>query len=144
MPLTTPQLRRFVRRTLVTAAGANRPTHAQLGAAFDLLCHGLTGQLQPLFGGAAVAALFARAHHLTATEFPWLGDVIPAGGGQCSPHKLEAAAGEILQEGLAALLANEIGLLSAFIGEDFVLPMVQEAWSAAAASDSRGSSESDS
>jgi hypothetical protein len=31
-------------------------------------------------------------------------------------------------EGLATVLAHNIGLLSTFVGEDLVLPLVQEAW----------------
>jgi hypothetical protein len=33
-----------------------------------------------------------------------------------------------LEEGLAAVLAHNIGLLVAFVGEDLVLPLVQQAW----------------
>ena len=35
---------------------------------------------------------------------------------------------DTLEEGLAAVLAHNIGLLSAFVGEDLVLPLVQQAW----------------
>jgi hypothetical protein len=139
MPVSTPQLRRFVRRTLVTTAGEKSPTYHQLLHAFGFLCQRLRGQLQPLFGAPAVASLFARAHHLTTTEFPWLSDVIPVAGDQCALQNGSAAAAggadENLQEALAALLANEIGLLSAFIGEDLVMPLVQQAWSTSATTD---------
>ena len=40
-----------------------------------------------------------------------------------------------LQEGLAAVLAHNIALLSAFVGEDLVLPLVQQAWSTAIAAE---------
>ena len=36
-----------------------------------------------------------------------------------------------LEEGLAAVLAHNIALLNAFVGEDLVLPLVQEAWGTA-------------
>ena len=36
-----------------------------------------------------------------------------------------------LEEGLAAVLAHNIALLSAFVGEDLVLPLVQQAWGTA-------------
>jgi hypothetical protein len=32
------------------------------------------------------------------------------------------------EEGLAAVLAHKIGLLNTFVGEDLVLPLVQQAW----------------
>ena len=44
-----------------------------------------------------------------------------------------------LVEGLATVLAQNIGLLSTFVGEDLVLPLVQEAWSITmVAEDERG------
>jgi hypothetical protein len=91
--------------------------------------------LDPLFGRTAVAALFARALHVATAEFPWLADVVPKNGERCSLAGLErVSAGigrDVLVEGLAAVLAHDIGLLSALIGEDFVMPLVQSAWGAA-------------
>jgi hypothetical protein len=33
-----------------------------------------------------------------------------------------------LAEGLSAVLAHNIGLLTAFVGEDVILPLVEQAW----------------
>jgi hypothetical protein len=41
---------------------------------------------------------------------------------------LETVDANTVEEGFAAILAHNIGLLSAFVGEDLVLPLVQEAW----------------
>jgi hypothetical protein len=132
MALSSPKLRRFVRRTLVGASGQPAPNHAQLVSSFDLLCDRLRARLHPLFGQAAITALFARALQVATTEFPWLADVAPKDGAGCSLEGLERVGGAIdrdaLEEGLAAVLAHEMGLLSAFIGEDFVMPLVQAAW----------------
>lgn len=132
MPLSSPRLRRFTKQALVAVVPDPAPDQAQLATAFELLCDRLRARLHPLFGGAAIAALFARALHVATTEFPWLADVVPKNGERCSLENLERVSGaverESLQEGLAAVLAHEIGLLSAFIGEDFVMPLVQAAW----------------
>jgi hypothetical protein len=132
MSLSAQKLRRFVMHALVGATGQPAPDRAQLASAFDLLCDRLRGRLHPLFGPTASAALFARALHVATAEFPWLSDVVPKEGERCSLEGLERVSGEIereaLVEGLAAVLAHDIGLLSAFIGEDFVMPIVQAAW----------------
>ena len=118
------------------AVGARQPEANQLTTAFNALCASLTGQLHPLFGAAATDALFVRALHLAGQEFPWVPALALESNGQCS---LEAAAAvadtlpiEDLQAGLAAVLAYDIDLLIAFVGEDLVLPLVRRAWPAIA------------
>ena len=134
MPLSPPQLRRFVRRALLDATGAPRPDRPALIAAFTKLCEHLHQRLRTLFGTAAVRALFARAFHVAAVEFPWLTNVVPTNGAGCSVenaaalHEIEM---EKIEEGLAAVLALNIGLLTTLVGEDLILPLVQEAWGAA-------------
>jgi hypothetical protein len=135
MGMSSPKLRRFVRQALVAATGVADPDRAQLASAFDMLCDRLRARLHPMFGAAAVAALFARAHRVATSEFPWLSDVVPADGERCSLEGLETVRGHIaadtMADGLVALLAHDIGLLSTFIGDDLVMPLVQEAWGAA-------------
>ena len=74
--------------------------------------------------------------HVATAEFAWLGDVVPKNGERCSLEGLDRVSGtmdrEMLAEGLAAALAHEIGLLGGFIGEDFVMPLVQAAWESTA------------
>lgn len=131
MSLTSQRLRRFARRALVDASGVPSPGTAQLADAFDTLCRGLHKQLQPLFGTPAVDALFARTLHVATTEFPWLAEVLPNG---LHPSVVDRAAAlgtagaDHLEEGLAAVLAGNIGLLSEFVGDDVVLPLVEQAW----------------
>jgi hypothetical protein len=131
MTLSTPSLRRFVRRALVaaTATAARKPR--QLAAAFDDLCERLQHQLIPLFGTTAVNALFVRAVHVANTDFPWLGDLLRNGQKTCAAEgiaSLDQIDTDTLEEGLAAVLAHHIGLLNTFVGEDLVLPLVQQAW----------------
>ena len=140
MPLSPPALRRFVHQALVSTAGVPNPTPEQLIAAFDTLCDRLRGRLQPIFGTPATVGLFTRAFHLAAKEYPWLGQLTPnlercslAGfdAVSCPPDRAAFA------EGIAAVLAQDIGLLTAFIGEEFVMPLVQDAWGDASTSASR-------
>ncbi|MGH9140301.1 MAG: hypothetical protein ACRD2I_04060 [Vicinamibacterales bacterium] len=123
-----------MKRALVDASGAAEPEPSQLVAAFTSHCIRLRQRLQPLFGATAVAALFARALHVATLEFPWLAELIGKNGDGCSAD-IAASGREVdvghLEDGLAAVLAHNIGLLSTFVGEDLVLPLVQEAWGTA-------------
>jgi hypothetical protein len=132
MPLSSPKLQRFVEHALMSVGGDAVAGRAELASAFDVLCDRLRARLHPVFGPTAIAALFVRAHYVATAEFPWLANVVPNDGERCSLEGLERVSAEIeldaIQAGLAAVLAHEIGLLSAFIGEDFVMPLVQAAW----------------
>jgi hypothetical protein len=134
MPLNSPELRRFVARALADATAVAAPTAVQVASAFELLCDRLRMQLEPLFGPTAIAALFARGHQLATAEFTWLADVGLTAEG-CTLSTVDTTGIPVtpdrLRDALAAVLAHEIGLLSVFIGEDFVLPLVQQAWSGA-------------
>src|SRR5918995_1898442 len=135
MSISSPKLRRFVRHALTAATGVATPDLAQLASAFDVLCDRLRTRLHPMFGTAAISALFARGHRMATSEFPWLADVVPKDGERCSQGGLETVSlhlePDTMAEGFAALLAHDIGLLSTFIGEDLVMPIVQEAWGTA-------------
>ncbi len=133
----SPRFRRFARRALVQAAGAEPPDRAQLASAFEALCERLRTRLHPLFGGTAIEALFARALHVARSEFPWLAGVVPRQTQRCSLEGLDTVTADLqpggIEEGLAAILGHQIGLLSAFIGEDLIVPLVQESWGGVAA-----------
>jgi hypothetical protein len=141
MTVSSPELRRFVRRALIDATGVAAPEPQAVADAFTMLCKRLHRRLQPLFGTVAVNALFGRAMHLAASEFPWLADVVTVNGDHCSVK--QDATVERLTDGLAALLAHDIGLLSTFIGEDIVLPLVQQAWGVVAAGQNMARAEGD-
>ncbi|HUE89526.1 MAG TPA: hypothetical protein VMO26_25905 [Vicinamibacterales bacterium] len=132
MGLSSPRLRGFVRHALVAATDVASPDAAQLGAAFHLLCDQLWMRLRPLFGELAIKALFVRALHAAQAEFPWLEGLSPAADDGCRLDGFDTLSRDLdphmLVEGLAAILADEIGLLSAFIGDDVVLPLVEQSW----------------
>jgi hypothetical protein len=130
MSLSSPHVRRLARRALVDAIGGRTADPQALAVAFNGLCTRLRRRFQSLFGTTAVNALFARSLHVATSEFPWLSEVF-ATGDDCSPQALTNVQGaemSVFEEGLAAVLAHNIGLLSTFVGEDLVLPLVEEAW----------------
>jgi hypothetical protein len=130
--MSSPNLRRFVQDTLAATTGVATPSIVQVGAAFDVLRAALRRRLYPVFGAVACSALFARAVHVESAEFAWLADVLPDEADSCSVDALRGLDGVtdplVVQAGLAAILARVIGLLSEFIGEDVVMPLVNEAW----------------
>jgi hypothetical protein len=131
MALTSPQLRSLVRRALLEQTGTASSDRPRLASAFNTLCEHLRQRLQALFGRTAVDALFARAVHVAASEFPWLKDVIGKHGDGCSADAIATMQGvdmEHVEEGLAAVLAHNIELLNTFVGDDLVRPLVHQAW----------------
>jgi hypothetical protein len=131
MPLNSSELRRFVNGALLSASGVPSPDRTQLIASFTVLCDQLRQQLLPIFGTAATVALFARALQLATHEYPWLGE-LKLSRDRCSLDAFESARegldGDELAAGLGALLAQDIALLIAFVGEDLILPLVRGAW----------------
>jgi len=131
MPLSSSQLRAYVRHSLTKAAGTATPDAAQIGAAFDELCDRLRSKLRPLFGSEAVLALFGRALHVASSDHPWLSTVLTREAMCKSRDGVSALSGiddGRIQDGLVAVLAINIELLNRFIGADLVLPLVQGAW----------------
>jgi hypothetical protein len=142
--MSSPKVRRFATHALVAATGVAAPDRAQLASAFDVLSDSLRARLQPIFGTDAITALFRRAVRVATSEFPWLSDVIPGNTEGCSVQGLDTVAHldlGLLAEGLAAVLAHDVGLLSTFIGDDLVMPLVEEAWATASLSDRPAKSE---
>jgi hypothetical protein len=130
--MSSPNLRRFVHDTLTATTDVATPDALEVGAGYGVLCAALKARLHPVFGAVATSALFARAVHVTAAEFAWLPDLLPDVADTCSVEGLQRLAGTVeprdVQAGLAAILARVIGLLSEFVGEDVVMPLVTEAW----------------
>jgi hypothetical protein len=131
MPLQSPSLRRFVTRALLDTMGAGEPDRTRLASAFNTLAQQLRDRLKPLFGLTAVDALFVRSVHVASAEHRWLGALLANGRDLTSVDQVASFNNldlNTLRDGLVAVLAYNIGLLSAFVGEDFVMPLVQQAW----------------
>src|SRR4051794_24735344 len=112
MTVSPPSLRRFVRRALVDATGLTSPGPTQLASAFHTLCGRLDSQLQPLFGKTAVDALFVRAVHVAAAEFPWLRELVQKNQNPCEADQTTSVAAleiHTVEDGFAAVLAHNIG-----------------------------------
>ena len=133
MDASSNRYRQFARGALVKTANSAAPTHSQLMIAFRTLRERLSRTLVPVFGSTAIDALFDRSRHLATDEFPWFAELLPDGGEKAvDPSKVaHLAAIDALREGLAAMLAHDIGLLVALVGEDFIMPLIHKAWGAA-------------
>ena len=90
----------------------------------------LRPHLAALMGSVGFRALLSRALALAYAELPWLHAVhVKADGSLEGLDELKAHVGsdEIL-EGCVVLLAQFLGLLVTFIGEDLTLRLVRESW----------------
>lgn len=134
MPHSSPSIRRFVHHTLIASAATTAPDVPHIAAAFDHLCGSLRARLHPIFGPAAVDALFGRAVQQSTREFPWLASVLPRDAESCAPNVVIVEAtrlsADAFAHGLAAVLAHQITLLTTFIGEDVTMPLIYDAWHA--------------
>jgi hypothetical protein len=133
MDASSSRYRQFARGALVKTTNSAAPTHSQLMAAFQTLRERLRQTLLPVFGSTAVEALFDRSRHLATDEFPWFAELLPKRDERAIDLSKVAgpAAIETLRDGLAAMLAHDIALLVALIGEDFIRPLIHKAWGAA-------------
>lgn len=141
MALNSPSVRRFVKRAIIDETRTASPSREQVAAAFGTLCTRFRGRLQPLFGSTAVDTLFLRAVYLATAEFKWLDRVVPKTQDLCAVDRIpsvDVLELGVLENGLAAVLAHNIELLSGFVGEDLVLPLVQQAWGTVQIADAAG------
>lgn len=122
---------RVFRRMLAREAGTPADAPA-IAAAARRLCERFAEELAPLIGDAGVAAICARALHLTQRNVPGLEPVrAPAKGDapfallQVSLEQQEPAAAT---EAAVALLAAVSELLALFIGESLTNRLLREAW----------------
>ena len=133
-----PETRDLARQILRQEAGGPEP--AALAAALTRLHSLLRRRLVALIGSAGFAALFARALHLARAEYPAL-DAVAFDtreafdtGGAADLHGIGAFATarppDEVGEALAAILAQFIGLLTTFVGDDLGLRLIDEARSA--------------
>ena len=90
----------------------------------------LRPQLATLMGNIGFHALLLRTLALANPEFPWLRAVHVKAEG--SLEGLEELGSQVdpdeIFEGCAVLLAQMLGLLVAFIGEELTLRLVREVW----------------
>jgi hypothetical protein len=124
-----PRMRALAGRLITFEATSSRSLSTIVPTAF-LACEKLRPRLATLLGNAGFSALLSRALTLAATEVKWLDAVnVDAAGaldGLAGPQAKISAA-ESARGGLV-LLAQLIGLLVTFIGEDLTLRLLGEVW----------------
>jgi hypothetical protein len=125
----SPEMRNFAKRLIASETkGANS---AQMTTADALnVCERLRPQMVMLMGDGGFRALRSRAVALAAKEVLWLRAVHVksdgALGGLEDPRP--PLSPDALLEGGVAVLAQLLGLLVTFIGEELTLRLVREDW----------------
>jgi hypothetical protein len=122
-------MRDFAGRLIAFEATGSKSPGTTIPTAF-LACEKLRSPLATLLGNVGFSALLSRALALAATEVKWLGVVhVDARGAleglaepQAKISPAESARGGVV------LLAQLLGLLATFIGEDLTLRLVREVW----------------
>ena len=122
-------MRNFARRLILSEAGGNKSAKINAPDAFNV-CEKLRPPLAALMGNAGFRALLSRALALASAEAPWLRSVHvksdgALGGLEQLPAQLDL---DQFFEGRVVLLAQLLGLLVAFIGENLTLRLVGGVW----------------
>ena len=122
-------MRDLAERLVAYEASENISSEAKTPAAF-LVDEKLRPHLAMLVGNIGFRALLSRALALANAEVPWLRAVqVKADGSLKGLDELGAQIDpDQISEGRAVLLAQLLGLLVAFIGENLTLRLVREVW----------------
>jgi hypothetical protein len=103
------------------SAQATRPAAFRIGEK-------LRSHLAVIIGKAGFGALVARAVALAVPEVPWLRAMQVQADGFLDGDEFKAVTPEEAVRGGVVLVAQLLGLLVAFIGEDLTLRMVHGVW----------------
>ena len=125
----TPQMRHFAKRLIDYDASRSKSSETKTPAAFHI-CEKLRPQMTTLMGNGGFRTLLSRSLALANAEVPWLRAVhVKADGTLKGLEELHAQLPpDELFEGRVVLLAQLLGLLLAFIGEDLTSRLVREVW----------------
>ena len=129
MKRATPHLRHFAKRLIVFETQGEKASQANAPANFPV-SEKLRPQLTTMAGNGGFQALLARALALAKVEVPWLRAVHVKADGSLeglSEIQSQLTPAEFL-EGKVVLLAQLLGLLVAFIGENLTMRLVREVW----------------
>jgi hypothetical protein len=130
MSRATPTMRDFAERLIAYETRGSKSSETETTAAVFSAGDKLRPQLAMLMGNIGFRALLSRALALANAEVPWLRAVhVKADGSLEGLDETEAQADpEEVFEGKVVLLAQLLGLLVAFIGENLTLRLVHEVW----------------
>jgi hypothetical protein len=125
----TPHLRNFAKRLIAVEEKAHRVSQVRPLTGF-YVCEKLRLPLATLMGNAGFHALISRALLLAQGEVPWLKSVhVNADGSFEGLTELDRQLDpQEIVEGRIVLLAQLLGLLVAFIGEDLTMRLTREIW----------------
>ena len=129
MSRATPQMRNLAERLIAHEAKENKSSGTKSPAIFPV-CEKLRPPLAALMGSTGFHALLSRALALASAEVPWLRAVqVKADGSLEGLAELEAQVDpEKIAEGRVVLVAQLLGLLGAFIGEELTMELTREVW----------------
>ena len=122
-------MRDFAERLIAYETRGNKSSETKTPAIF-LIDEKLRPHLATLMGKVGFRALLSRALVLTNAEVPWLRALhVNADGSLEGLDELDAQIDpKEIFEGRVVLLAQLLGLLVAFIGENLTLRLVREVW----------------
>lgn len=121
-------MRNFAGRLVACEAGKGDASEATPPAVIRI-GEKLRSHLAVIIGRAGFGAIMARAVALAVPEVPWLrGLQVKADGFLEGADELKAVSPEEMAQGSLVLVAQLLGLLVAFIGEDLTLRIVHGAW----------------
>jgi hypothetical protein len=125
----TPKMRNFAKRLIVYETRGNKSFKTEIPAAFPIP-EKLRPHLATLMGAGGFRALLSRALALATAEVPWLRAVqMKADGSLAGLEEIHARLDpDEIFEGRVVLLAQLLGLLVAFIGENLTLRLMREVW----------------
>jgi hypothetical protein len=129
MSRASPRLRHFAKRLTVYERRADTPSETNTPPAFQV-CEKLRTHLGTFMGAAGFRELLSCALPRAQAEIPWLGAVhVKADGALEGLEELNAKRNpDELFEGGVVLVAQLLGLLTAFIGQTLTLRFVREIW----------------
>jgi hypothetical protein len=129
MSRASPKLRHFAKRLTVSERKANTASEIKTPPAFQV-CEKLRAHLGTFMGAAGFRELLSCALPRAQAEVPWLGAVhVKADGALDGVEELNAKRNPSeMFEGGVVLVAQLLGLLVAFIGQDLTLRFVSEVW----------------
>jgi len=125
----TPKMREFAERLIAHETKGNISSAANPPAAFHV-CEKLRPRLVTLMGSGGYRALLSRALTLAKDEIPWLAAVRVKADGSLEgldEFKAQVDPKEFAEDSVV-LLAQLLGLLEAFIGENLTVRLVREVW----------------
>ena len=122
-------MRELAERLISYEARGRKKSDRENSAAFAV-CEKLRPHLTTVIGTAGFRTLLSRALTLATEHVPWLSAIqVKPDGSLAGWEELRPQlAPEEIAEGRVALLAQLLGLLVAFIGENLTLRLLREVW----------------